>query len=123
MANKAAKAAQEKEVIEDSFTSLSYLKRKIRENILQEWKNKWEASKSKGKHYSYIVRDGASFTLKASKEKTAKRIHSAYYQLKLGRGFFKSFISKIDRNTDNKCFRECRFIQSPKHLILHCKKY
>jgi hypothetical protein len=79
MADKAAKAAQEKEVIEHSFTSLSYLKRKIRENTLQEWKGKWVACKSKGKHYSYIVKDSAPFALKAPKEKTAKRTHSAYY--------------------------------------------
>ena len=107
MADKAAKAAQEKEVIEDSFTSLSYLKRKIRENALQKWKEKWEASKTKGKHYSSIVKDSAPFTLKAPKEKTVKRIYSTYYQLKLGKGFFKAFTSKIGGNVDNMCFREC----------------
>ena len=123
MADKAAKAAQEKEVIEDSFTSLSYLKRKIRENTLQEWKEKWEASKSKGKHYSSIVKDSPSLTLKAPKEKIVKRTHSAYYQLKLGRGFFKSFTSKIGDNPDNKCLRECDSIQTPRHLVLYCKKY
>jgi len=110
MADKAAKAAQEKEVIRSSFTSLSYVKRKIRESTLQEWKEKWEACKSKGKHYSHIVKDSVPFSLKAPREKTVKKTHSAYYQLKLGRGFFKSFTSKIDKTIDNKCFKGCNSI-------------
>jgi len=122
MADKAAKAAQEKEVIRNSFTSLSYLKSKIRESTLQEWKEKWEVCKSKGKHYSYI-KSNASFSLKAPEEKTAKRTHSAYHQLELGKGFFKLFTSIIGETVDNKCFRECDTSQTLKHLILFYKRY
>ena len=110
MADKAAKAAQEKEVIREAFTSLSYLKRKVRESTLQEWKEKQEACKNKGKHYSYIVKDNAPFNLKAPKEKAKKRTHAAYYQIKLGKGFFKSFTSIFNSTAENKCFRDCNTI-------------
>ena len=50
-------------------------------------------------------------------------MQSAFFQLKLGKGFFKSFSKTIGKDKDNKCFKECNFVQTPKHLLLNCNLY
>jgi hypothetical protein len=64
-----------------------------------------------------------TFSPKAPKEKFPKRTQSAFYQLKFGKGFFKSFSKTIGKDAEGKCFGDCRFVQTPKHLILYCKHY
>jgi hypothetical protein len=43
--------------------------------------------------------------------------------LKLGKGFFKSFSKVIGKDADGQCFSDCRFMQTPKYLVLYCKHY
>jgi len=47
----------------------------------------------------------------------------AFFQLKLGKGYFKSFSKTIGKDKEGKCFRECSAIQTPKHLLLDCSLY
>ncbi|KAF2836643.1 hypothetical protein M501DRAFT_221503 [Patellaria atrata CBS 101060] len=55
--------------------------------------------------------------------KYPKRTQAAFFQLKNGAGFFKSFSKRIGKDIKGKCFGDCKFIQSPRHLVLHCKHY
>ena len=60
---------------------------------------------------------------KALKDKYTKKLQSAFFQLKLGKGFFKSYFKTIKKDKESKCFRECNFVQTPKHLLLDCNLY
>ena len=52
LADKAAKKGTELQYISlESYISLAFIKRKIREIGLIDWDNIWLESKSKGKHY------------------------------------------------------------------------
>ena len=53
LANKAAKKETklQKTAIE-SYISIAYIKRKVKESALIDWNNIWQASKAKEKHYS-----------------------------------------------------------------------
>jgi hypothetical protein len=53
----------------------------------------------------------------------AKKVQAAYYQLKLGKGFFKQFSKAIGKDDKGECFSSCKELQSPKHLLLYCKHY
>ena len=53
----------------------------------------------------------------------SKRTQAAYYQLKLGKGFFKQFSKAIGKDDKGECFSDCNSLQTPKHLLLHCKHY
>jgi hypothetical protein len=52
-----------------------------------------------------------------------KRTQAAYYQLKLGKGFFKQFLKAIGKDNKGECFSNYTSVQTPKHLLLHCKHY
>ena len=52
-----------------------------------------------------------------------KRVLAAYYHLKLGKGFFKQFSKAIGKDNKGECFRDCNALQTPEHLLLHCKHY
>lgn len=51
---------------------------------------------------------------------TPRKVASTLYQLKLGHGYFKEYLSKRGQG-NNKC--SCGSIQSPTHLLLVCKHY
>jgi hypothetical protein len=109
--------------MQSSYTSLAYIGRAAREKILGQWKDNWQQSKNKGKHYTRISKGNYSFSLKAPKDKYPKRLQLAFFQLKLGKGFFKSFSKTIGKDKEGRCFRDCRAIQTPKHLLLECRLY
>jgi hypothetical protein len=52
-----------------------------------------------------------------------ERTQAAYYQLKLGKGFFKQFSKAIGKDDKGECFGNCNYLQTSKHLLLHCKQY
>ena len=55
-------------------------------------KKSGKIQKNKGKHYQQF---DCTPKWKASKEKLQKRTWSSYIQLKIGHGFFKSYLKKI----------------------------
>ncbi len=91
--------------------------------MLEEWKNNWQQNKNKGKYYTRICKGRYSFSLKAPRIKYPKKLQSAFFQLKLGKGYFKSFSKTIGKDKKGRCFRECNSIQTPKHLLLDCSLY
>ena len=121
--DKLAKKGLSRRKIKPFYTSLSYIGRVAREKILEQWKNNWQQNKNKGKHYTRICKGSYSFSLKAPKDRYPKKLQSAFFQLKLGKGYFKSFTKTIGKDKEGRCFRECTAIQTPKHLLLDCSLY
>jgi len=62
--------------------------------------------KNKGKYYTRISRGNYSFSLKAPKDKYPKRLQSAFFQLKLGKGFFMSSFRTIGIDKEGKYFKD-----------------
>ena len=50
-------------------------------------------------------------------------VWSTYIQLKLGHGYFKSYLKRLPDYSDDKCDCNSNNIQSPAHLLLSCSNY
>jgi hypothetical protein len=53
----------------------------------------------------------------------SRRTQAAYYQLKLGKRFFRQFSKALGKDDKGKCFGNCNSLQTPEHLLLHWKHY
>src|SRR5436189_815989 len=51
-----------------------------------------------------------------------KQIWSTYIQLKLGHGYFKSYLNRLPNYDTNIC-QFCNTKESPEHLLLFCRRY
>jgi ribonuclease HI len=122
-ADKAAKSATESRPT-STQTSFATLQMKVKAHIkvqqleaLQEYSNK--AKKLNPHTYS------AKFPWNTRKKMaipphTPRKIASAFYQLKLGHGYFRSYLAKQDHFSE-KC--QCGAKQTLEHLLLSCKYY
>jgi hypothetical protein len=63
------------------------------------------------------------FSFKAPKDKYSKRLQSAFFQPKVGKGFFKSFSKTIGKDKEGRCFRGCTAVQTPTYLLLEYRLY
>ena len=52
---------------------------------------------------------------------TNRTTASAYYQLKIGHGYFKAYLFKRNRSADYRCI--CGREETPEHLLLYCPEY
>ena len=52
---------------------------------------------------------------------TKRELASSFFQLKLGHGYLKSYLHRLNILSDNKC--KCGLAETTKHLLLVCKKY
>lgn len=43
-------------------------------------------------------------------------------QLKLGHGYFRSYLQRLSEYSSKNCI-ECNTEENPEHLILHCRRY
>lgn len=59
----------------------------------------------------------------SSYQKVERKIISAFYQLKVGHGYFKSYLHRIKMTTSDRCPCNGSTKQTPRHLILECKYY
>ena len=123
-ADRLAKAGLKRQT-KDPLTSLSYLKRKSKEEILKRWKQEWKETRpeQKGRAYSKATQEKPKIAYKMQLLSGPKRVLAAYYQLKLGKGFYKQFSKAIGKDDKGECFGNCRALQTPEHLLLHCKHY
>jgi hypothetical protein len=103
--------------------SLTYLKRKVKESLLNSWYNYYNStSVNKGSIYQNLQTQPAWKSLNLQL-KTARIIWSSYMQLKLGHGYFKSYLKRLPDYDSDRCDCDNRSIQSPAHLLLSCSKY
>src|SRR3954466_698957 len=124
-ADRLAKAGLKGTLSQEAFTSLSYLQKLAKAKTIESWQTAWKASKiqTKGRLYRRHTGDNPRISLKPNIPSFPRRILSAYYQLKLGKGFFKSHSKTIGKDSYGRCFRNCNATQSPTHLVLYCKHY
>jgi hypothetical protein len=117
LADQAAKKGTElQKASTEKYVSLSFIKRKIKESALIEWQEEY-AKTNKGRFYSQFQ---CFPRWNAYKKTVKKKIWSAFMQLKLGHGYFKSYLVRLPEYTTNRCFI-CGTKENPEHLILHCK--
>jgi ribonuclease HI len=116
-----AKMATEEEMSEHTFTSFSYIKRSSKAISLRHWQNIWQKS-NQGKSYKKL---GCMPKWEANRTIAEKRIWSTYIQLKMGHGYFNSYLINIPNSgtREKQCFCHRFSIQNPTHLILECKEY
>ena len=75
---------------------------------------------AKGRHYSHTR---PRIARKTTKSITDRRTWTAYIQLKLGHGYFRSYLHRIAQSDTDRCVGRCQGIQSPIHLYLSCQHY
>jgi len=100
----------------EKYVSLAFIKRKIKESSLNEWQIEYEKSK-KGRYYNQFE-DIPKW--KAFPKVLKKQMWSVFMQLKLGHGYFRSYLVRLSNCSSNRCFT-CGTKEDPEHLILHCK--
>jgi hypothetical protein len=93
----------------NALTSLNYLKRKAKQEILASWKQEWKNTRQaeKGKAYTTATRDRPRVSYKMQPLAGPKRAQAAYYQLKLGKDFFKQFSQAIGKDDKGEYFGDC----------------
>jgi hypothetical protein len=65
---------------------------------------------------------GCDLRWKALSKIERKQTWSTYIQLKLGHGYFRSYLIRLPGYDTDQCL-VCKTKQSPEHLILSCKAY
>jgi len=130
-ADKAAKTAARTDIAEisdnivncsnDVGISLTYLKRKVKESLLQSWYNHYNSA-NKGAYYQNLHIEPA-WKSPNLQVKTSRIVWSSYMQLKLGHGHFNSYLKRFTDHDSDKCDCNDHYIQSPAHLLLSCSKY
>ena len=103
----------------ESYISIAYIKRKIKESALIDWTSIWQASKAKGKQYNQFE---CKSKWKTKTRTLKKQIWSTYIQLKLDHDYFKSYLNRMPNYDSNIC-QFCNTKENPEHLLLHCRRY
>ena len=105
----------------------AYIRRQIQEASLKEWQQIWTTAAT-GKRHGYCniaqrQRDWKS-SWKPTKliTSTDQTTASTIYQLRLGHGYFKSFLIHLPSYDSTQCQCSER-VQSVKHLLLGCRLY
>lgn len=102
--------------------SLISLKRKLKERQLLDWQSHWTNSKKKGRTYQNLNTFPAWKSINSS-IKTSRVVWSSYIQLKMGHGFFLSYLFRLPAYDSNKCDCDDLSVQSPAHILLDCEYY
>ena len=107
-----------------SFTSVAYIKRQIQHAGLKDWQSCWQAN-TKGSSYCNIAKGLPLWgpTWKPTKlPNTDTTTASTIHQLRLGHGYFKSYLIRLPTYDSTKC--HCSEPQqTAKHLLLGCPLY
>ena len=113
---------------ESEITTVSFLKHQVKKQIMQLWAQKWNECESKGKHYQKF--HTMPKTSKKRKnistgilQNIDRLIFSTFMQLKMGHGYFRSYLVRLSNNNSAKCINGCRSRQTPEHIMLDCKHY
>jgi hypothetical protein len=123
-----AKEAAENEngvLLNEGYTSLTHVKVVARRACLRDWERHAIELANKGrmgKFYKQHFGSGSPHW-KAHKNITAKRTYAAMNQLKLGHGYFSSYLVRTANHESSRCFNGCIVKQTPEHLLLSCKNY
>lgn len=114
-----------KEEPSTTTVSLAFIGTQIRAIQQREQRREYQTYKDKAilaNNQTYA----ATYLLKLSKtiqtpRETKREITSAFYSLKLGHGYFNSYLTRFQKRDSSLC--SCGSPQTPKHLLLSCRLY
>ena len=90
----------------------------IKQKCLDNWIEYWARNQSQ-RHYSQFE---VIPKWKASSMRVSKLIQSTIIQLKLGHGYFKSYLVRLSNWVSDICsFCSCE--ENPEHLLLNCTRF
>src|SRR4030095_1251827 len=101
--------------------SLTFLRKLVKKSVLQSWQNYYNSA-SKGAYYQNLHIQPVWKPLNLC-VKTSRIVWSTYIQLKLGHGYFKSYLKRLPDFDSDKCDCNNQNTESPAHLLLECSKY
>jgi hypothetical protein len=94
----------------------------LKERTNQAWEQEFNKVKSRSQHrtgnYFQKYQWQPNNAIQANCERT---ISSAYYMLKLGHGYLKSYLKRIDKTSTDLC--RCGIKETADHLLLSCLNY
>lgn len=121
LAKQAAESAPQ-----ENQTSLAMVRVKARSILKEEWLERLasyaeEARSRNPQSYAckYRWRVGKTLRIPPAEREPA----SAYYQLKLGHGYLKSYLHRFKKSTNDRCTCVGAPAQTPRHLLLECSLY
>ena len=125
-ADRLAKQASFMEPVESCPLSFAFVNLKMEDIKFQKWNRlveNYELKRQEREEYSAYT---GVFPWQTRRKPwvpsgTRKEICSAFYQLKLGHGFYKSYMKRIRQSTVDIC--SCGPKQTPKHLLPECWRY
>ena len=108
------------ESLKSEEVSLIYLKSKLRSLSLEAWEKSLEKSIQSKDLSLTSYKATYSLRLKTSVNlpKVERVVASAFYQLKIGHGYYKDYLYRIKRSNTNLC--SCGKVETPRHLLLGC---
>jgi hypothetical protein len=94
----------------------------LKERTNQAWEQEFNKVKARSQHrtgnYFQKYQWQPNNAIQANCERT---ISSAYYMLKLGHGYLKSYLKRIDKTSTDLC--QCGIKETADHLLLSCPNY
>lgn len=108
---------------QSNLTSLALTGIRIKNTARVEWGHvylRYKASTVRDKRSSYATKFDLAIRKRILIPTGTKRLlASTFYQLKLGHGYFKQYLARVNKSDTPRC--SCGAIQSPEHLLLSCK--
>ena len=100
---------------------MSYIRQDINKIAKEEWTQNWKKA-NQGQQYRKFQAEPERI-IKSKELKQAERlIFSTFMQIKLGHGYFKSYLERLPTYEDNLC-NICKVRQTPEHILISCKQY
>ena len=97
-------------------TSFAVIELKTKQQKRLEWSLHLNKAKptNYSKHFKWKINDTLSLP-----PNTKRALASAFYQLKLGHGYIKSYLYRLNYTGNDKC--SCGQKETPEHLLLSCR--
>jgi hypothetical protein len=110
----AKKGTEDKRKERDAHTSITYIKRRIREKAMETWRKGWPSYHGKrSRNIHPLMRHHQS-----------RKLISTIIQLRTGHGYTCSYLSRILSTEIESPACTCGYhCLTPKHLLLECKLY
>jgi hypothetical protein len=110
-------------IISNQFTSFKFLKNRIIESSLNQWRSKWIRSSKKRKHSQIFDIKSEERKIKLLSNRFDKLIISTLMQMKFEHDFFKSYLVRLPKYDSKNCNENCNETQNPKHLLTDCRHF
>lgn len=105
-------------------TTIGFIKKQIGKEAKAQWLNTWNSGTKQGIQYRKHISD-VNLSDRPLKElrKIDRLTFPTFIQLKIGHGYFKSYLHRLSEDNSNKCCGICNVRQTPQYLLLNCRHY